>query len=291
MNQSVKTTTLEIAYIEDGPENDRTAVLVHGFPDDATTWHEVSQRLVAAGYRTLAPYVRGYGGTRFLSNETMRSGQIAAFGQDLMDFIEALDLKDITLIGHDWGARATYIASAMMPERIDNHVALAVGYGTNDPTQRLALDQVRQYWYQWFLNTDQGAKELATDRRAFTKKLWEIWSPDWNFTDEDLDTVAASLENPDFVEIAVHSYRHRWANAKSDPAYAELEEKLAAMPKIQVPTTVLMGADDGATLPELSEGKEEFFTGGYRREVLPGVGHFVQRERPDAVVEAAVKVR
>ncbi|MGI8650270.1 MAG: alpha/beta fold hydrolase [Rubrobacter sp.] len=283
----VRTGKLEIAYLEAGQPTAPTVVLVHGFPDDARTWDEVSEGLVAEGYRTLAPFVRGYGKTRFLDGEAVRSGQIAALGQDLMDFIEALDLRDIVLVGHDWGARAAYIAAALMPERISSLVALAVGYGTNDPNQRLALDQVRQYWYQWFLNTEQGSRELEEDRRAFCRYLWRLWSPGWSFTDREFDATARSFDNPDFVEVAVHSYRHRWGNAPSDPAYDALEAELSGPPRITVPTVVLMGADDGATLPELSEGKEAFFTGGYRREVLPGVGHFVQRERPDKVVEAA----
>ncbi|WP_119066948.1 alpha/beta fold hydrolase [Rubrobacter indicoceani] len=284
--RKVRTETLEIAYLEDGPPDAETVVLVHGFPDDATTWNGVSERLVAAGYRTLAPYLRGYGQTRFLENRTVRSGQIAALGQDLMDFIEALDLRDIVLVGHDWGARAAYIAAALMSERVEKLVALAVGYGTNDPDQRLPLLQTRNYWYQWFLNTGKGSRELKENRRDFCRYLWRLWSPGWSFTAGEFEATARSFENPDFVEIAVHSYRHRWGNAPSDPSYSALEEKLAGPPEISVPTIVLMGADDGATLPELSEGKELFFTGSYRREVLPEVGHFVQRERPDAVLKA-----
>lgn len=286
--RSVRTETLEVAYLERGEANPKVAVLVHGFPDCARTWDAVAERLVSRGYRTFAPYLRGYGETRFLDERKMRSGQIAALGGDLIDFIEALDLRDIALVGHDWGARAAYVAAALVPERLASLTALAVGYGTNTPNQRLSLPQVRQYWYQWFLNTERGKRELHTDRRGFCRYLWRLWSPGWRFTEEEFDATAPAFDNPDFVEVSVHSYRHRWANAPSDPAYDELEERLAGPPPIPVPTTVLMGKEDGATLPELSEDKERFFTGGYRREVLPGVGHFIPREAPERVVEAVL---
>lgn len=289
MLRHIETPALRIAYEECGGPDSPTAVLVHGFPDDAKTWDAVSEGLVSDGYRTVSPYLRGYGETRFLDDAKPKSGQISALGQDLMDFIEALDLKDIVLVGHDWGARAAYIAAALMPERITHLTALAVGYGTNSPDQRLPLSQVHNYWYQWFMNTSVGEKELETNRRAFCRYLWRLWSPGWRFTDDEFEETALSFENPDFAEVAVHSYRHRWANAPSDLAYDELEESLADPPKITVPTTVLMGADDGATLPELSEGKESFFTGGYLREVIPGVGHFIQRESSEAVVDAILE--
>lgn len=285
---SVRTSKLEVAYEERGEADSPPIVLLHGFPDDAKTWDKVVRPLANAGYRTIAPYLRGYGGTRFLDDATPRSGQLAALGQDLVEFVDALSLDRFTLVGHDWGARAAYIAAAGVPEKIAGLVILAVGYGTNDPDQKLPIEQVRNYWYQWFFNMEQGKRELEENRREFCRKLWETWSPGWNFTDEEFEATAASFDNPDFVEVAVHSYRHRWNNADADPDYDDLETRLSGPPKISVPTTVLMGEDDGATLPETSEGKEHFFTGGYERRVLSGVGHFVQREAPEAVVAAVL---
>lgn len=287
--KTVRTSRLEVAYEEQGDPNSSPIVLVHGFPDGAKTWDEVAGVLSEAGYRTSAPYVRGYGETRFLDGSTPRSGQLAALGRDLIEFADALELERFVLVGHDWGARAAYIMAGLHPERVSSLVALAVGYGTNSPDQGLSPDQVHNYWYQWYFNLEKGREELEENRRVFCRKLWETWSPDWKFTDEEFEETAASFDNPNFVEVAIHSYRHRWANAEGDPEYEDLEKRLIDPPKIHVPTTLLMGADDGATLPETSEGKEGFFTEEYERRVLPGVGHFIQREVPDTVVEAVLE--
>ncbi|MBA2691681.1 MAG: alpha/beta hydrolase [Rubrobacter sp.] len=286
MEKKVETSRLEVAYEDNGDASAPPIVLVHGFPDDAKTWERVSKPLVEAGFRTIAPYVRGYGETRFLNDSTPRSGQIAALGSDLLEFTDALGLERFALVGHDWGARATYIAASMHPNRVSSLVNLAVGYGTNDPGQRLSPAQTRNYWYQWYFNLKKGKAELDENRRAFCEHLWHAWSPNWNFSDDEFEKTARSFDNDDFVDIAIHSYRHRWANAEGDPEYDTLEERLAEPPKIHVPTTLLMGGADGATLAETSEEKEGFFTKEYERRVLPGIGHFIQREAPGAVVDA-----
>lgn len=284
-----RTPRLEIAYEEGGDPQGFPVILIHGFPDDARTWDAVAGRLADAGHRTLAPYVRGFGETRFLDEDTPRSGQLTALGQDLIEFADSLGLERFTLVGHDWGARAAYIVAALHPERVSGLVALAVGYGTNNPDQRLSLEQIRNYWYQWYFHLEQGRNELESDRRGFCHRLWEIWSPDWHFDEETFETTALSFDNPDFVEVAIHSYRHRWGNAPGDPAYDRLEARFADPPPIRVPTTVIMGADDGATLPETSAGKEHLFTEAYERRVLAGVGHFIQRESPDVVAETVLE--
>lgn len=287
--KKIETSRLEVAYEEKGDPSSPPVVLVHGFPDDARTWEKVSEPLAEAGYRTIAPYVRGYGETRFLDGSTPRSGQLAALGRDLAEFTEAMGLERFALVGHDWGARAAYILASLHPERVSSLITLAVGYGTNSPDQKLSPAQTQNYWYQWYFNMEKGRKELEENRRAFCKHLWRAWSPNWEFTDEEFENTARSFDNSDFVEIAIHSYRHRWANAESDPEYEELENRLSGPPKIHVPTTLLMGGADGATLPETSEGKEGFFTKEYERRVIPSVGHFIQREAPEAVVEAVLE--
>ncbi len=286
--KTVRTSNLEVAYEERGEPSSPPVVLVHGFPDDARTWDRVAETLAGSGYRTVAPYVRGYGETRFLDDSTLRSGQISALGRDLAEFVDSLGLGRFVLVGHDWGARAAYVFASLHPERVSSLVALAVGYGTNSPDQRLSPAQTHNYWYQWYFNMEKGRKELESNRRAFCEHLWRVWSPNWDFPDEEFEATARSFDNPDFVGVAIHSYRHRWANAEGDPEYDELEKRLADPPKISVPTTLLMGGADGATLPETSEGKEGFFTKEYERRVLPGVGHFIQREAPEAVVEAVL---
>lgn len=287
--KTIRTFRLEVAYEERGEPDSTPVILVHGFPDDARTWQRVSEPLAGAGYRTIAPYLRGYGGTRFLDGSTSRSGQLSALGRDLVEFTDAMGLDRFVLVGHDWGARAAYILASLHPERVSSLVTLAVGYGTNNPDQSLSPAQTQNYWYQWYFNMEKGREELESNRRAFCEHLWRAWSPNWEFTDEEFEETARSFDNPDFVEIAIHSYRHRWANAGGDPAYDELEDHLANPPKITVPTTLLMGEADGATLPETSEGKESFFTADYERRVLPDVGHFIQREDPGAVVEAVME--
>ncbi len=285
---SVRTSTLEIAYEECGPDAD-PVVLLHGWPDDVRTWDNVVEELVKAGYRTIAPYHRGFGQTRFLSESDLRSGQLTALGQDVMEFVDCLGLNHFTLVGHDWGARAAYIVAALSPERVRGLVTISVGYGTNDPGQKVSFVQARQYWYQWYLNLDRGRTALETDRKALCRWLWETWSPSWHFDDKTFEATAASWENPDWVEVTLHSYRYRWGNATGDSRYGDLETHMSGLPPIRVPSTVLHGAEDGATLPETSANKEQFFVGGYEYVVVTGVGHFVQRERPGVVVDAILK--
>lgn len=197
-------------------------ILVHGFPDDVRTWDLVVSMLADAGYRTLAPYVRGFGATHFLYENTPRSGQFTALAQDIIEFAESLGLERFTLVGHDWWARAAYIASALHPQRVSKLVALAAGYGTYSPNQRPSLEQIRSYWYQWYFNLEQGRTELSVNRRGLCRRLWEIWSPGWRFDDETFEATASSFDTPDFVEVAIHSYRHRWGEARGDPAYDNL---------------------------------------------------------------------
>ncbi|HLI28205.1 MAG TPA: alpha/beta hydrolase [Chloroflexota bacterium] len=287
--RTVATKVLEIAYEDRGSGARGVVVCLHGWPDDVRTWDRVVEPLVAAGYRVLCPYLRGYGPTR-LRPGVPRSGQIAALGQDAVDFLEALDLRAVVLVGHDWGARAAYVAAVLRPERLRALVALSVGYGTSRPEQALSFEQARQYWYQWYFALEQGRQALARDRRDFTRRLWRLWSPSWRFSEAEFAATAAAFDNPDWLEVTIHSYRHRWGLVAGDPRYAALEQRLARTEPVLVPTIVLHGADDGATLPETSAGKEAFFPRGYQREVLAGVGHFPQRERPEVVVAACLRM-
>lgn len=290
----IKTSLLEVAYEERGEEQAPAVILLHGFPDDARTWDKVTDALVAAGFRTLAPYVRGYGETRFLDAGTPRSGQYIALTQDLIEFADALGIARFILVGHDWGARAAYLAAMLYPQRVQALIALAAGYGTGTPShdakQAVSLAQARAYWYQWYFNLEKGRDALTSDREAMCREMWKIWSPRWRFSKTTFDKTAASFANPDFVDVVIHSYRYRWANADGDPRYEELVTHLAKAPKIKVPTTVIVGAEDGATLVTASEGKERYFTGDYQRRVLRGVGHFIQREQPQSVVDAVLKL-
>jgi pimeloyl-ACP methyl ester carboxylesterase/RimJ/RimL family protein N-acetyltransferase len=282
---AVETPSLHLAYEERGPADGVPVVLVHGFPDDPRSWDAVVAGLVADGYRTIVPYVRGFGPTRTRVG-TALCGETTALARDILDLADALGLARFALVGHDWGARAAYGAAALAPERVIRLAAFAVGYGTNLAAQAVSFAQARAYWYQWFFATPRGEAALGAERRAFCADLWRTWSPAWRFTDAELERTAASWGNPEFVPIAIHSYRERWGFAPSDPRYAADRAVLAALPPIPVPTLVVMGADDGATLPESSAGKEAFFPGGYERRVMPGVGHFPQREAPASILGA-----
>lgn len=285
----VSTPILDIAY-EAAGDGATAAVLVHGWPDDPRAWDGVTSRLHRAGVRIVAPYLRGFGPTRFRDAGTLRSGQISALVQDLLDLLDALGTERVLLVGHDWGARAAYGVAALAPERLLGLVACSVGYGTNSPAQQLPFDQARAYWYHWYFALERGREALARDRRDFVQRIWRLWAPSWRFDDAELDATAPSFDNPDWVDVTIHSYRHRWGEAAGDLRYDELEQRLAASAPVAVPTVMLHGAEDGATLPEASAGKERFFTAGYRREVLPGIGHFVPREAPEAVAQAALSL-
>jgi pimeloyl-ACP methyl ester carboxylesterase len=235
------------------------------------------------------PYLRGCGPTRFHSRETARAGQLAALGQDVIELADAIGLRSFALVGHDWGARAAYIASVLLPARVTHCVALSVGWGTNDPGQRLALKQVQNYWYHWYMALDRGAALVREDRRNFTRYIWTIWNPRWRISEEEFAATAASFDNPDWAEVVLHSYRVRWGLAPPSPDYAATEARLAAEPIIRVPTLLIHGGGDPCNDPSTSENKEHFFASRYQRVVLEGVGHFPQRESPAAVADAIVR--
>lgn len=285
----VDTPTLAIGCELSGPERGSPLVLLHGWPDDARTWDRVLPALHEAGWRTIVPFLRGFGPTRFRSAETRRTGQLSALGRDLLDLADALGLARFAVVGHDWGARAAYIASVLAPERVTRCVALSVGWGTNDPAQRLSLKQVQNYWYHWYMALDRGAALVREERAAFTRHLWNAWSPRWRVSDEEFAITAASFENPDWAEVVLHSYRVRWGLAPTDPAYAAEEAKLAGTPVIHVPTLVIHGGGDPCNDPSTSEGRERFFDARYERVVIDGVGHFPQREASQPVAEVIAR--
>ena len=290
--QRVRTATLEIAYEERGPADGPPVILLHGFPDDPRVYDGVAGPLAEAGFRTLAPWLRGYGPTRFLDPATPRSGEQAALGDDLRRFMDALALPRALLAGYDWGGRAACVVAALWPERVRALVSVG-GYNIqNIPKANAPADpaQERRYWYQWYLHTERGAAGLAANRRDFCRLLWKEWSPNWRFDEAAYLRTAESFDNPDFVAVSVQSYRHRYGAAPGDPALLEIERRLAAQPRIPAPTICLHGAADGVSPPEQSEGHARFFTGPYERRVVPVAGHFLPREAPEAMVEAITRL-
>lgn len=286
---TVETATLAIGCELSGPADGHPVVLLHGWPDDVRTWDRILPALHRARFKTIVPYLRGFGATRFRFAETTRSGQLSALGQDLLDLADGLGLEHFAVVGHDWGARAAYIASCLAPRRVTRCVAISVGWGTNDPNQKLSLRQTQNYWYHWYMALDRGAKLVRNDRLNFTRYIWTIWNPNWPISEEEFGETAASFENPDWAEITLHSYRVRWLLAPRDPAYDVVEAALATSPIIAVPTLVIHGGGDPCNDPSSSEGKEDFFAGQYQRIVLDRVGHFPQREAPEAVSQATIR--
>ena len=288
----VGTPVLEIAYEAQGDPQGFPIILLHGFPDDARAWDGVAAPLAAAGHRVLVPYLRGYGPTRFLDPAAPRMAQQAAIGQDLLDFIGALGLPRVALAGYDWGGRAACIAAILAPDRVRALVTVT-GYNVQNtlaPPRPAPVAQERAYWYQWYFNTERGRRGLEQNRREICRLLWREWSPSWRFDDATFDRTAQSFENPDFVDVVIHSYRHRYGNAPGEPRFDALERRLAERPPIEVPTIVLHGAEDTVDPPHRSESHLARFPAGTARQVVPGAGHFLPRERPAVVAEAILEL-
>ena len=279
------TPVLRVGYEDWNETSGRVVMLLHGWPDSTRCWRQVAPRLADAGYRVIVPALRGFAPTRFLSADTMRSGQLAALGRDLIELISALRLDRPYLVGHDWGARAAANACGLKPGIARGLVMVSVGYGTNDPNQVLSLAQARNYWYHWYMATERGARAVREDRRNFACLMWDTWSPPGWFDDAEFQATAEAFAGDDWPEVTLHSYRHRWGHAASDPRYATDDKALVPAPVLSLPTLVIHGDSDGANHPETSAGKEKWFAGPYRREVLAGIGHFPSREAPDAVAK------
>jgi pimeloyl-ACP methyl ester carboxylesterase len=286
---TIRTDVLDVAYEAHGPAGGPPVILLHGFPYDPRCFDEVAPPLAADGCRVLVPYLRGYGPTRFLSAETPRSGEQAALGHDLRQFMDALKIECALLMGYDWGGRAACIVSALWPERARGLVS-CTGYNIQNiaaSVRPVAPDKEHRLWYQYYLHTERGRVGLTENRRAFAKLLWKLWSPNWSFDDATFDRTAPSFDNPDFVEVVVQSYRHRYAYAPGDPALEGIEAKLAAQRKISVPTMNLDGEADGVRpVSRTHDPQAKMFSGPYERRLLPLVGHNVPQEAPAETVAA-----
>jgi len=287
---TVDTETLRIAYQEAGPPDGPPVLLLHGFPYDIRAFDAVAPVLAQAGCRVVVPYLRGFGPTRFLSDATPRSGEQAALGADALALMDALELPSAILAGYDWGGRAACVVAALWPERVRGLVSVG-GYNILD-TQRSITpadpEQEYRHWYQYYLHGERGRAGLAADRRAFCRLLWRLWSPSWDFDDATFERTAASFDNPDFVDVVVQSYRHRFGYAPGDPALEPIEQRLAQQPKIGVPAMILHGDDDGVGPAWQSERDARHFTGPYTRQVVPGVGHNLPQEAPGSFALAVL---
>jgi pimeloyl-ACP methyl ester carboxylesterase len=283
---------LNIGYAESGPQNGPVVILLHGWPYDIYSYAEVAPLLVAAGYRVIVPHTRGYGSTRFLSGSTVRNGQQAALAVDTIALMDALKIKQAVIGGYDWGARTATVVAALWPERCKALVSVS-GYliaNVEDNKRPLPPKAERDWWYQFYFDTERGRAGYEKYRHDFAKLIWETASPKWNFDAATFDRSAASFENPDHVDIVIHNYRWRQGLAAGEPQYDDLEKRLATGPLISVPTITLEGDANGAPHPDPAAYRKKF-TGKYAHRTLTGgVGHNLPQEAPKAFADAVIEV-
>jgi pimeloyl-ACP methyl ester carboxylesterase len=265
---------------------------MHGWPYDPRDYDDVVPRLTAEGCRVIVPFLRGFGATRFLGPDTPRSGQQAALGNDLKELMDALGIERAALAGYDWGGRAACIVAALWPERV-RCLVTGNGYMIQDlagAAMPAEPEQERRFWYQYYFHTERGHAGLSKNRRAICKLLWRLWSPNWRFDDPTYERSAISFDNPDFVAVTIHSYRHRYGNIDGDPKFEGIERQLAARPTIAAPTITLQGEADDVTPPATSAGHERYFTGSYDYRFLARVGHNPPREAPQVFANALLEL-
>jgi len=283
---------LNVGYVEDGPADGPAVLLLHGWPYDVHAFAEVTPTLAAAGYRVIVPHLRGYGTTRFLRDDAMRTGEPAALAQDAVDLLDTLGIPTAVVAGFDWGARTGDVLAALWPERVTGLVSVS-GYLIGSQASGAAplppaAEQL--WWYQFYFATERGRAGYAANTHDFAKLIWHTASPRWRFDDATFERSAASLDNPDHVDIVIHNYRWRLGLAEGEAEYAELEARLATAPVIAVPTITMEGDANGAPHPDPGAYAARF-TGPYaHRTVAGGVGHNLPQEAPDAFAQAIVDV-
>lgn len=282
-----------IAYEESGDIKGTPVILLHGFPYDIRAYDEVAKNLSIENCRIIVPYLRGYGPTKFLSAGSLRSGQQAALANDLVAFMDALSIPKAILAGYDWGGRAACIVAALVHGRVIGLVTVG-GYNIQNipKSAEPANPEIEMLnWYQFYFHSERGRSGLTRNRKALCKLLWKHWSPAWNFDDATYEATAVSFENPDFVEVVIHSYRHRYGLAIGDPNYETIEQALIKQPHILVPTVVLDAGGDGVE-PVARTGKDAgYFKGSYQRKVLNGIGHNVPQEAPAEFADAILSLK
>jgi pimeloyl-ACP methyl ester carboxylesterase len=283
---------LNVGYVEAGPSDGAAVILLHGWPYDIHSFAEVTPILASAGFRVVVPYLRGYGSTRFLSDDTVRSGEQAALALDTTALMDALNIHKATIAGFDWGARTGDIMAALWPERCTGLVSVSGYLIGSQQSGKLPLppEAELQWWYQYYFATDRGRTGYDKYRREFAKLIWQTASPKWNFNDATFDRSAASFDNPDHVEIVIHNYRWRLGLAAGEAKYDELETRLASRPRISVPTITLEGDANGAPHGDPSAYAGQFSGPYWHRTIDGGIGHNLPQEAPQAFADAVVEV-
>ena len=283
---------LNVAYFQQGPADGPVAVLLHGFPYDIHSFVDVAPQLAARGCRVVVPYLRGYGPTRFRDKATPRSGEQAAMGADLLALMDALDIRRAVFAGYDWGGRAACVAAALWPERCAGLVSVN-GYLIQDIARAMMPMRPERevpLWYQYYFQLERGRAGLAAHRREIAKILWRQWSPNWQFDEATLERTVAAHDNPDYVEVVIHSYRHRFGLADGDPQYADIQRRLAALPVISVPTITLDGDADGVAPATDGKASAAKFPNRRAHRVIPRAGHNLPQEEPEAFADAVMEL-
>jgi pimeloyl-ACP methyl ester carboxylesterase len=283
---------LDVGYAETGPIEGSAVILLHGWPYDIYSFFDAAPRLASAGFRVIIPFARGYGTTRFLKSETLRTGQPSALAVDVIALMDALQIRQATIAGFDWGARAADIVGALWPDRVKGIVSVS-GYliGSQDAGKMpLPPKAELQWWYQYYFATERGREGYSKYRRDFAELIWKLASPKWGFDEATFARSAVALDNPDHVDIVIHNYRWRLGLAHGDPDLDELEAKLAAAPQINVPTITLEGDENGAPHLDPSAYAKKFSGKYLHRLVSGGIGHNLPQEAPEAFAQAVIDV-
>jgi len=283
---------LDIGYVEMGPASGPAVILLHGWPYDIHSYADVAPALAEAGYRVIVPHLRGYGTTRFLSSDTMRSGQPVAVAADIIALMDALKIEKAVLGGYDWGARTANIMAVLWPERCKAMVSVSGYLIGSQAAGKVPLPPKAelQWWYQFYFATERGREGYAKNRHDFNKLIWQLASPQWKFDDATYDRSAAAFENPDHVDIVIHNYRWRLGVAEGEAKYDAFEKTLAQAPVITIPTITMEGDANGAPHPE-SAAYAKKFSGHYEhRQLAGGIGHNLPQEAPQAFVQAIIDV-
>lgn len=321
---SIQTERLSISFRDTGPRNGKTALLLHGWPDDRSTWDAVAERLNWGGIRTIMPNLRGFGGTRFLCDQAARTGNSGVLAMDAIALMDALGIEDFSVAGHDWGASIAEALAVGWPDRIEAIAMLSTSAQLNDPEGNSAGNLAEppgehpierqprsEWWSRWFHPKARGvepahndtvrrgntrkdnprkdsksfAQAMSKDRKGFALSMWKTWSPPGWFDDETFEQVARSFENPDWVDVTLHAYRARWGEAPPDARSLWLEERMKETRSLSLPALIFQGAKDGMLRQDGVEKMVEKFDGPFEYVVLPEVGHFPTREAPDMVGE------
>ncbi|WP_103071620.1 alpha/beta fold hydrolase [Aquimarina sediminis] len=288
--KSITAGDLCIAYESNENINGIPVILLHGFPYDVRAYDDVSKLLSNENYWIIVPYLRGFGPTRFLSKDTIRSGQQAALAYDLIALMDTLSIKKALIAGYDWGGRVACIVSAIFPNRVIGLLS-ASGYCIQNiakSIEPLHPDIEKLYWYQYYFHNERGRLGLSKYRKELCEILWRNWSPTWKFDHSTYEETAISFNNPDFVEIVIHSYRHRYGLVKGDPKFEKMEQNLATQPKIKIPAIILEADADGVVPFSETDNEAFFFTGDYERLIIKGIGHNLPQEAPEEFAKAII---